>query len=68
MQLASLSGAADPVRGLLLTVPFDAWHGFFVEHPFYGPFERGLITSAVYFVLCLAGAYLVFRQRDITVS
>ncbi len=68
MQLASLSGAADPVRGLLLSVPFNAWHGFFVEHPFYGPFENGLITSLAYFLACLTAAYLVFRRRDITVS
>ena len=68
MQVASLSGAADPIRGLLLTVPFNAWHGFFVAHPFYGPLRQGLVTSVVYFVLCLAAAFLVFRRRDIRVS
>jgi ABC-2 type transport system permease protein len=68
MQVCSLSGAAAPIRGLLLTVPFNAWHGFLVARPFYGPLEQGLITSAVYFVLCLGGTYAVFRRRDIAVS
>jgi ABC-2 type transport system permease protein len=68
MQLCSLSGAADPIRGVLLTVPFNAWHGFLVAHPFYGPFQEGLVTSAAYFLACLAAAYLVFRRRDIVVG
>lgn len=68
MQVCSLSGAADPIRGLLLTVPFNAWHGFFVSRPFYGPLYEGLVTSAVYFVVCLGATYAVFRRRDIAVG
>lgn len=68
MQLCSLSGAADPIRGLLLSVPFNSWHGFFVARPFYAPMWDGFGTSAVYFVLCLVAAFLVFRRRDIRVS
>lgn len=68
MQLCSLSGAADPIRGLLLSVPFNSWHGFFVARPFYTSMWDGFGTSAVYFVLCLAAAYLIFRRRDIRVG
>lgn len=68
MQLCSLSGAADPIRGLLLSVPFNSWHGFFVARPFYAPMWDGFGTSAAYFVVCLAIAFLVFRRRDIRVG
>lgn len=63
MQLASLSGAADPVWGLLLTVPFNAT-------AFRGaPVLRAVrARRIVYFLLGLGAAYVVFRRRDITVS
>jgi ABC-2 type transport system permease protein len=39
-----------------------------VAQPFYGPLQEGPVTSAAYFLACLAAAYLVFRRRDIVVG
>jgi ABC-type transport system involved in multi-copper enzyme maturation permease subunit len=36
-----------------------------VQPSFYGPFEQGLVTCAVYFVVCGSVAWLVFRRRTI---
>jgi ABC-2 type transport system permease protein len=66
MQLASLVNAPEAVRTLLLTTPFGAWHGLFTATPFYGPLVQGAIVCAVYFVLCVGGAYALLRRRDIT--
>jgi ABC-2 type transport system permease protein len=52
----------------LLSTPFMTWHGFWVQPPFYGPFEQGLVTCAVYFVACGSVAWLVFRRRTIGAS
>jgi ABC-2 type transport system permease protein len=50
---------------VLLSTPFTAWHGFWEQPAFVGPFLYGLLTSAVWFTLCSAGAWLVFRRRSI---
>jgi ABC-2 type transport system permease protein len=49
----------------LLSTPFLAWHGFWEQPAYVGPFMYGLITSAVWFTLCSAAAWLVFRRRTI---
>jgi ABC-2 type transport system permease protein len=66
MQLLSSLGGLDLVRRLLLTTPFEAWHGLFVQHRFYGPLGTGVAVSAGWTVVCLAIAYLSLRRRDIT--
>ena len=45
----------------LLSTPFLAWHGFWAQPAFYGPFRGGLVTSAAWFVVCAAVSWLVFR-------
>jgi hypothetical protein len=66
MQLLGSISSLDLTRELLPTTPFETWHGLFAQHPFTGPFITGLAVSAVWTVLCLAGAYVSLRRRDIT--
>ncbi|MET8952684.1 ABC transporter permease [Streptomyces sp. NPDC004393] len=66
MQLVGTLGGIDLTRRFLLTTPLDSWHGLLAEHPFYGPLTFGLAVSAAWTVICLAGAYVSLRRRDIT--
>ncbi|MCW2666481.1 MAG: transporter permease [Frankiales bacterium] len=66
MQLAGSLGGLDAVRHLLLTTPFESWHGLLTEDRFSGPLIDGLLVSAGWTVVCLAVAYAVLRRRDIT--
>jgi ABC-2 type transport system ATP-binding protein len=65
MQLASYVNGPMVLRRALLTSPLEAWHGFFTEHPFYGPLTQGAVTSGVYFLGSLVAAYLIFHRRDV---
>ncbi len=66
MQLYAFLNGADTIRHLLLVTPFDAWHGLFAAHPYYGPLRDGTFVSAGYIVICLAVAFAALRRRDIT--
>ena len=66
MQLAGTLGGMEAVRPLLLSTPFDAWHGLLADPAFHSPLVSGLITSAVWSALALAGAFIALRRRDIT--
>ena len=66
MSLTGSLGGIDVARRLLLTTPFDSWHGLLTEQRFYGPLAFGLAVSAWWTVLCLAVAYVSLRRRDIT--
>ncbi len=50
---------------VLLSTPFLAWHGFWAQPAFAGPFLWGLVTCAAWFTICSAGAWLIFRRRTI---
>jgi ABC-2 type transport system permease protein len=50
---------------VLLSTPFVAWHGFWAQPAFVGPFLWGLVTCAAWFTICSAGAWLIFRRRTI---
>ena len=65
LQLAAFVDGPEPVRRLLVTSAFNAWHGVLAEPRFYGPLVHGAIVSCVYLVLCLALAYRMLRRRDI---
>ena len=65
MQLSSLVDGPEPVRRLLMTSAFGAWHGLFTEPRFYRPLIHGMAVSAVYCVVCLTIAYRVLQRRDI---
>jgi ABC-2 type transport system permease protein len=65
MQMLSTLGGLDLARRLLLTTPFEAWHGLFTQHRFYGPLDTAVAVSAGWTVICLTIAYLALRRRDI---
>lgn len=67
-QLLALVNLPSGVRIALLGTAFQAWHGLWVNHPFHAPIWHGLITSAAWFLLCAALAWLIFSRRDIRVS
>lgn len=66
MQLLGSVSGLDLTRKLLLTTPFEAWHGLFAQHPFTGPLLTGLAVSAGWTLICLSCAYVSVRRRDIT--
>jgi|tagenome__1003787_1003787.scaffolds.fasta_scaffold20640948_2 ABC-2 type transport system permease protein len=66
MQLAGTLGGIEAIRPLLLSTPFEAWHGLFAEPRFESPLVDGLITSAVWSALSLTVAFIAVRRRDIT--
>jgi ABC-2 type transport system permease protein len=65
MQLSTLIDGPEPVRRLLMTSAFGAWHGLLTEPPFYRPLIHGTVVSGVYFIVCMAIAYRLMRRRDI---
>lgn len=66
MQLVGSIGGLDLLRRLLLTTPFESWHGLLTQHPFYSQLSSGLLVSLGWTVICLALAYFSLRRRDIT--
>jgi ABC-2 type transport system permease protein len=68
MQLLTLINMPQSVRASFLSTPFASWHGFWVATPFYGPLRQGLVTSAVWFVVCISAAWGVFRRRSLAAS
>jgi ABC-2 type transport system permease protein len=64
-QMYMFLNAWDTVRHFLLNWPMTAWRGLLDNPSYVDPFVRGLAVSAVYTVVFLAVAYLVFRRRDI---
>ncbi len=66
LQLVGSLGGIDLPRRLLLTTPFEAWHGLLVAPPFSAPLWLGLAVSAAWCAVCLALAYTALRRRDIT--
>jgi ABC-2 type transport system permease protein len=51
-------------RTLVLTTPFEAWHGFMVDPGRLNPLLQGSLVSLVYIVVCTGLAWLLFRGRD----
>ncbi len=66
LQLVGSLGGLDLPRRLLLTTPFEAWHGLLVAQPFTAPLWQGLAVSTAWCGVCLAVAHMVLRRRDIT--
>jgi ABC-2 type transport system permease protein len=65
-QLVSWLGGMDPVRRLLPTTPFEAWHGLFTRPRFSGLLTQGAWVSAAWIAVCLGVAAVSFRRRDVT--
>lgn len=66
MQLFGSLGGLGAIRPLLLTTPFENWHGLFAQDRFYGPLTSGLLVSAVWSAVALTAALITLRRRDIT--
>jgi ABC-2 type transport system permease protein len=68
LQIVTLVNLPEWGQLALLSTPFLAWHGFWAQPAFYGPFWYGLLASAGWFAACAAAAWLVFRRRTIRVA
>jgi ABC-2 type transport system permease protein len=66
MQLVGSLGGVEAIRPLLLTTPFESWHGLLAQHAFYSPLFWGIVVSAGWCLACLTTAYTILRRRDIT--
>jgi ABC-2 type transport system permease protein len=66
MQLAGSIGGLHTVRQVLLTTPFESWHGLLAQYRFYGPLQVGAAVCAGWCAICLSLAYVSLRRRDIT--
>ena len=64
MVLLSLMGSGVIVRSMLLTTPFEAWHGLQIEPISGKPLGIGLLVCAAYAFLSLDAARRSFRRRD----
>ena len=66
MALVGALGGLEGVRPLLVTTPFEAWHGLLVQERFTRPLVEGLAVSAGWCLVCLGSANADLRSRDIT--
>jgi ABC-2 type transport system permease protein len=66
MQLSGSLGGLNTVRQLLLTTPFESWHGLLAQQRFYGPLLIGVAVCASWTIVCLGLAFRSLRRRDIT--
>jgi ABC-2 type transport system permease protein len=64
MLLVSLIGSGAFVRSVLLTTPFEAWHGILVDPSRSEPLVVGAVVCAAYAYLSLDAARRAFRRRD----
>jgi len=66
MQLVGALGGIEAIRPLLLTTPYESWHGLLAAPQFHGPLVQGLVVSAVWSVVSLFAGFFMLRRRDIT--
>lgn len=64
LELDSLIVGGDPLRHLLISTPWEAWHGMFADPVFLHPLWRGLAVSAGWFAGSLLVAALAFARRQ----
>jgi ABC-2 type transport system permease protein len=65
MQLIGVLPGTEAFRPYLLGTQFEAWHGFLRVPADWAPVLRALWVCALYIVLPLFGAYVVFLRRDV---
>jgi ABC-2 type transport system permease protein len=68
MQMVSYISAIGPIRELLLTTPFLAWRGLFVEHHYYDELWRGAVVSLVYAVVLGGVAWWLMRTKEVSAA
>jgi ABC-2 type transport system permease protein len=64
MQLLALIGTGVWAHLLLVGTAFDAWHGLYAAHPYFGPMVVSLVVSLLWTAGCLGAAWLVLAHRD----
>jgi ABC-2 type transport system permease protein len=65
MQLIGVLPGTESIRPYLLGTQFDAWHGFLRTPADWTPVVRAIWLSAIYIVVPLLAAYVVFLRRDV---
>jgi ABC-2 type transport system permease protein len=55
----------DPIRPFLPTTSFDAWHGLVRGVAYTNQVWTAVAVSALWIVVCLTGAALLFLRRDV---
>jgi ABC-2 type transport system permease protein len=65
MQLLGVLPGTESFRGYLLGTQFEAWHGFLRIPADWAPVIRAVWVCALYILVPLFGAYLVFLRRDV---
>ena len=65
MQLLGVLPGTESIRPYLLGTQFDAWHGFLRVPADFAPVTRAAWVCALYVVVPLIAAYLVFLRRDV---
>lgn len=63
-QLLALIGKGVIVHLLLLSSGFDAWHGLFTSHPFFGPLLVSGLACLIWIVVSLSVSWRILRRRD----
>ncbi len=63
-QLLDLVGKGVWVHLLLIGSAFDAWHGLFAQHAFFGPLVVSLIVCLIWIAGSLGAAWLILARRD----
>jgi ABC-2 type transport system permease protein len=66
MQLLGVLPGTEAVRPSLLGTQFEAWHGFLRVPADWAPVARAVWVCALYILLPLFGAYVVFLRRDVS--
>jgi ABC-2 type transport system permease protein len=65
MQLVGALPGTEAIRPYLLSNQFTAWHGFLRVPVDWAPIGHAIWVSALYIIVPLAAAYLVFLRRDV---
>jgi ABC-2 type transport system permease protein len=65
MQLIGVLPGTESFRAYLLGTQFEAWHGFLRVPADWAPVIRAVWVCALYILLPIFGAYLVFLRRDV---
>jgi ABC-2 type transport system permease protein len=65
MQLLGVLPGTESIRPYLLGTQFEAWHGFLRVPADWVPIQRALWVCALYILVPLAVAYVVFVRRDV---
>jgi ABC-2 type transport system permease protein len=65
LQIVSILPGMESVRPYLLPEQFNAWHGLLREPTDWAPIVRAAWVCALYGLLPLGAAYLVFLRRDV---